>query len=194
MAESPSAQRGRQVRQKLLASAVELIGEVGWTAVSTRLLAERAQVRSGLVHYHFASLQALLREAAMGMIERTLSGTTNLTADDPGELVDSMLHSLDAFSGRDPASLVMIETFLAATRDVELRRELSAVLARLRGDLAARFAAAGVANPEGSAVTVLAALDGFVLQKALHSELDAALVSPALRRVTASTTKEGEQE
>lgn len=51
-----AADRGREVRRKLLTAAVELIPERGWNAVSTRLLAERAGVAAGLVHYHFPSL------------------------------------------------------------------------------------------------------------------------------------------
>ncbi|MFD1052553.1 helix-turn-helix domain-containing protein, partial [Kibdelosporangium lantanae] len=35
---------GEEVRQRLLAAAVQLIPERGWSAVSTRVLAERAGV------------------------------------------------------------------------------------------------------------------------------------------------------
>lgn len=41
---SPGALRGQEVRQRLLRAAIELIGERGWSAVSTRVLAERAGV------------------------------------------------------------------------------------------------------------------------------------------------------
>ncbi|MGH3673909.1 MAG: TetR/AcrR family transcriptional regulator, partial [Pseudonocardiaceae bacterium] len=37
-----AAERGREVRLRLLGSAAELIAERGWTGVSTRILAERA--------------------------------------------------------------------------------------------------------------------------------------------------------
>lgn len=65
--------RGRDVRLQLLSTAAELIAELGWNAVSTRILAERAGVTPGLVHYHFPSLQALLRDAALGMMSDLLS-------------------------------------------------------------------------------------------------------------------------
>lgn len=52
---SPAAARGREVPQRLLAAAAELIPERGWTAVSTRVLAERAGVTPSVVHYHFSS-------------------------------------------------------------------------------------------------------------------------------------------
>jgi len=58
------------VRQRLLDTAAELIAERGWTAVSKRLVAERAGVAAGLVHYHFTSVQALLSAAAVGVMRQ----------------------------------------------------------------------------------------------------------------------------
>ncbi|WP_288047924.1 helix-turn-helix domain-containing protein, partial [Nocardia sp.] len=51
-----SAERGRATRERLLEAAVSLIGEVGWSGVSTRMVAQRAGVNAGVVHYHFASV------------------------------------------------------------------------------------------------------------------------------------------
>ena len=59
---SPAAVRGQEVRQRLLAAAAELIPERGWSAVSTRILADRAGVTPSVVHYHFPSVQAVLTE------------------------------------------------------------------------------------------------------------------------------------
>ena len=50
MSGQTNIERGRDVRAHLLAAARELIGEVGWTGVSTRVVAERAGVRPGMVH------------------------------------------------------------------------------------------------------------------------------------------------
>src|SRR5215471_1517003 len=74
MAPKTAAERGREVRQRLLSAAVELIPELGWNAVSTRILAQRAGLAPGLVHYHFESLQALLREASLASIGEALQG------------------------------------------------------------------------------------------------------------------------
>jgi Bacterial regulatory proteins, tetR family len=122
-----AADRGRDVRLRLLGSAAELIAEHGWAAVSTRSLAEHAGVTPGLVHYHFFSLQALLRDAALGTISDLLSSIEtifeNALTFDAG--VDLLLGSLDAYTGTDPTSLLLTETYLAATRDETLRNELS---------------------------------------------------------------------
>jgi AcrR family transcriptional regulator len=114
-----AADRGRDVRLRLLSTAAELIAELGWAAVSTRILAERAGVASGLVHYHFPSLQALLRDAALGMISDLLSAAEEIFDDartlDAG--VDMMLASLDAYTGSDPTSLQFNETYLNSAAD-----------------------------------------------------------------------------
>lgn len=72
MAESTSAERGREVRGRLMRAAVELVPERGWTGVSTRLLAERAEVAPGLVHYHFSSVRALLAEASIAAMREMI--------------------------------------------------------------------------------------------------------------------------
>src|SRR5690606_38747757 len=78
---SPSAPRGAEVRRRLLDAAVRAIPEQGWRGVSTRSLARRAGVVPGLVHYHFDSLEALLREAALGALREELAqGAASLRA------------------------------------------------------------------------------------------------------------------
>jgi AcrR family transcriptional regulator len=62
------------VRDRLLAAAAELIAEKGWGAVSTRVLADRAGVGSGVVHYHFDSTQAVLVQASVGALRTALAG------------------------------------------------------------------------------------------------------------------------
>lgn len=138
MPERTAAERGREVRQKLLAAAAELIPELGWNAVSTRVLAERAGVAPGLVHYHFSSLQALLGESAVGVMRRVMStaGPVLDSAETVEAGMDMILGSLDAYTGSDSTSLLFIEAYLAATRDENLRGELTTLVADFRRDLA----------------------------------------------------------
>src|SRR5689334_4266381 len=103
-----SAERGRDVRQRLLRAAAELIPEVGWTAVSTRTLALRAGVAPALVHYHFESLQSLLRAAAIESMRSSLAPASAVfeQADSLESGLDLLVGALDAYSGTDPASLL----------------------------------------------------------------------------------------
>lgn len=180
-----NTQRGQDVRRRLLAATVELIGEKGWNAVSTRMVAERAGVRSGVVHYHFASVSALLREAAMGTVGRMLADFGPLLRgyDDAATGVGTILDTLDRFSGRDTTSLLLSETYLAAARDDELRAELSRHVTGFRGLVTDWLAELGHATPRETAAVLAATLDGFVLHKAMDPTLSAESFIPVVRRI-----------
>ncbi|GAB3280189.1 TetR/AcrR family transcriptional regulator [Parasphingorhabdus pacifica] len=188
MTTSTAAERGREVRQRLLKAAAELIPERGWQGVSTRNLAERADVAPGLVHYHFASLQALLGEAAISEMRGMVTGIGAVLeeANTPEAVLEVMLGALDEYSGRDPASLLFIETFLAATRDDDLRRAVGSVLHDVRGMLVPVLRDHGVAEPEATAAVLASALDGVMLHRALDPDMTAGTVAPVLRRVLGS--------
>ncbi|HZE39478.1 MAG TPA: TetR family transcriptional regulator [Stackebrandtia sp.] len=191
MAPETSAERGRHVRERLLAAAAELIAERGWTAVSTRVLAERAGVRPGLVHYHFASLQDLLRQAAVAAMGRVVAETSPPSegVDDPAAVLDALTSALDAYEGRDPTSLLFIETYLASTRDPELRELIAAMLNDFRHGVAEVLRGSGVAEPEATAVVLVAALDGYLLHKALDVSTSTAAVKTVLRRLVPTPSR-----
>lgn len=178
------SEQGASVRRRMLAAAVELIPELGWTGVSTRVLAARAGVAPGLVHYHFESLQALLRRAAVTAMRETLAqGMAQVPADAPRPVLQSILGFLDSYSGSDATSLLFIEASLAATRDPELRRELMQVLDEFRSALAAQLTQDDGPEPEDTAAVVAAALDGLMLHRVLDPTLTASRVGPVLERI-----------
>ncbi|WP_187369629.1 TetR/AcrR family transcriptional regulator [Fodinicola acaciae] len=180
-----TADRGREVRRRLLNAATELIGERGWMAVSTRVLAERAQVTPGVVHYHFPSVSALLREAAIGALRELLTGFAPALADarTAEEGLRLMLSALDAYSGTDPASLLVTETYLAATRDAELRAAMTEVITEFRRGVADWLAGCAQPDPEETASVLVAALDGIMLHRLLNPDLTTAAATTVLTRV-----------
>jgi AcrR family transcriptional regulator len=185
MAASTSAERGREVRQRLLTAAATLIADVGWSAVSTRMIAERAGVAPGVVHYHFASVQALLAEAALSVMRGSVDdlGTVLDEALTPLQIMELMLGALDQYSGQDTRSILFVEAFLAATRDEELRGSLAQIVEEFRQLLAERLARAGLEAPDATAVVLAAAVDGLVLRRALNPGLTASSVMPVVRRL-----------
>jgi AcrR family transcriptional regulator len=187
MAASTTADRGREMRRRLLGAAAGLIAERGWAAVSTRMLAERAGVAPGVVHYHFASVQALLAEAALGvmreLVEQVGMGLEQARSAD--EVLGLMVGFLEDYDGRDPTSLLFTEAYLAASRDESLRRSLGEIIAELRRRLAGRLAEHGVASPEATAVVLAAAVDGIVLHRALGPGLGAPDLTSVLHRLLA---------
>jgi AcrR family transcriptional regulator len=189
MAET-AVSRGREVRRRLVEAARELVPERGWSAVSTRTVAERAGVAPGLVHYHFASLQALLAEAAVGALRDMVGdvGVLLQRAGTPGELVDVLTAEVDRYTRTDPASLLAVETYLAATRSPDLREQLATVLDDFRQRLAGRLGEQGVPAPDATAAVLAAVIDGVLLHRAL-TPLPAGAVAPVLRRLV----EEGER-
>jgi AcrR family transcriptional regulator len=176
---SPAAERGREVRQRLLAAAVELVPERGWTAVSTRVLAERAGVTPSVVHYHFPSLSALLHEAVVGVMRQVLAEFVG-TARTPAEMIDAILASMDRYTGADPMSLLFVEAYLASTRDERLRVEIGGLVGEFRQRLAGWLEVHGVAEPAETAAVLSASIDGLLLHRGLGSTVDARRV---LRRL-----------
>ncbi|THV40226.1 TetR/AcrR family transcriptional regulator [Glycomyces buryatensis] len=187
-----NTERGLHVRAQLLAAARELIGELGWNAVSTRILAERAGVRPGLVHYHFESLQALLRQATLEAMRPMLGDTAALlvAAPNPADAIAAMLAETDRYTGTDPASLLFIEAYLAATRDPLLRDQMNELMTDFRGALTASLARSGHPAPEEAAIITMAVMDGFLLHKGLNPQLSATRLTPLLRRLT-DTDRDG---
>ncbi|HEY1175936.1 MAG TPA: TetR/AcrR family transcriptional regulator [Phytomonospora sp.] len=177
--ERNATERGREVRRGMLAAAVELITELGWNAVSTRLLAERAGVRPGLVHYHFASLPALLREAAVGAMGALADTSPLAEVDDVDEGLALFLGVIDADG--DGVSRLFSETYLAATRDEELRRGITGLIAGFNDGVADWLARAGHPAPRETAPVLTAALDGLALHKALNPSLDLGAAATVLR-------------
>lgn len=187
---STAADRGREVRQRLLAAAVELIAERGWNAVSTRGLAERAGVAAGLVHYHFSSVQALLSDAAIATMRETSTMLPPVLeqARTPAEAVQLLVSSLDSYTGDDPVSVLFVETYLAATRDPGLRARVAEVIGEFRVAFAAWLDEHGVPNSDATAAVLGAAIDGLVMQRALDPTLSAGVVGPVLVRMLTDNT------
>lgn len=182
---SPAAAHGREVRQRLLAAAVELIPERGWTAVSTRVLAERARVTPSVVHYHFPSLPALLNEAVVGVMRQVLAETEAFleTARTPAGAVDAMLASVQRYTGSDPLSLLSVEAYLAAGRDERLRDQIADVVEGFRQRFGRWLGERGVPAPEQTAAVLLAAVDGLLLHRGLGAGPDIEAVAGVLRRL-----------
>jgi AcrR family transcriptional regulator len=182
---SVAAARGREVRQRLLAAAVELIPERGWAAVSTRVLADRAGVTPSVVHYHFLSLAALLNEAVVGVFRAVLAEADAVldAARTPAEAVEAMLASVDRYTGADPTSLLGVEAYLAATRDEQLRDQIGGLVQEYRQRFGRWLGEHGVPAPDETAAALMATVDGLLLHRALGAGTNAGSAAVILRRL-----------
>lgn len=194
MAEA-SADRGRTTRQRLLAAAAALIAEAGWGGVSTRMVAERAGVAPGVVHYHFASLPDLLITASTEVARAMLEEFTARLAEQPDAEtgVEWLLGELSRYTGTDPASLLLVEMYLAAARLPELRDRLHEIVAGSRAKVAAWLRDRGHAGDADAVAAVLVAVvDGLMLHRGLDPALDfTALAGPLRAMARTDGHKEG---
>ncbi|MBF6181182.1 TetR/AcrR family transcriptional regulator [Nocardia otitidiscaviarum] len=186
-------EQGRQTRARLMAAAVELIVERGWGAVTTRLVADRAGVRPGLVHYHFPSVTDLLIESALDVARAEFDAVmARLTEVDGPEGMRRVLAAVGSYSATDPSMVALSEMMLAATRHQRLRDELGRFVAQARAGLTDWFRAQpGDADPEATAAAVLALLDGLVLHRLIDPTLAAVDVTGPLLRAAGLTDDEG---
>jgi AcrR family transcriptional regulator len=176
---APTAKQGQEVRLRLMAAAVELIPERGWSAVSTRILAERAGVTPSVVHYHFSSVQDVLTEAAISAMRQVIATTDELftSATTPAAGIEAMLTSVEQYDGSDPMSLLFTETYLAATRDERLRTQIAALVTDFRTRVADWLTIHQVPEPAATAAVLAASIDGLLLHRTLGPD------SPALKTV-----------
>ena len=189
-----TAEQGREVRRRLLAAAAELIPERGWSAVSTRVLAERAGVAPSVVHYHFPSLPALLNEAVIGAMRGTVEELDGVLAraGTPADAVDALCAALDRYRGDDPMSLLFVEAYLAGTRDPELRTQIAGVLDRFGRTFGDWLGAHRVTAPHEVAAVLMAAVDGLVLRRGLGGGTGATATAAVLRRLLTASGEKGD--
>ncbi|MFE2929449.1 MULTISPECIES: TetR/AcrR family transcriptional regulator [unclassified Streptomyces] len=174
MSESTSPSRRTDTREKIIEAAASLIPELGWGDVSSRRVAERAGVNTGVIHYHVGSIGELRRIAAVRRIRTFFLDRIGeaLAQEDPAVAVETMLRALSANDPRDPELLLLYESLVAASRDDQLRAEIAGLLAELRQRLCDWFAERGVARPLTVAVTLTAAIDGYLLQRSLDPSVE----------------------
>lgn len=172
-------------RERLIAATAELIPELGWGGVTTRQVAERAGVRPGVVHYHVTSIDELRRLAAVRGVEEFFGEPAEraLAGSRPGSDVAELLAALSPDNPQDPHLLLLYESLVASARDEELRTAIAETIGGFRERVAAWLTGQGVTDPAAVAVTLTAAIDGYLLQRALDPTLDPAPLVTGLRLV-----------
>jgi AcrR family transcriptional regulator len=172
---------GERTRRGLIEAAAQLVAEVGWDAVTTRQIAQRADANQGLIHYHFGSKEGLLRAAfevalgeTFGEPGAALTDAANLPAA-AGEIV----RGLDPGEVVEPLALFSVEAMSRAARDQEIRRPMREVLAEFRERVASRIAAGqqrgelpSQLDPAGTATLLGALFDGLGLHVLIDPSIE----------------------
>lgn len=171
-----------KTRQRLLEAAAALIAEVGWGRVTTRAVAQRAELPLGTVSYHFHGKQELLSQAALQTVDALLPMTELAAVDTLADLIGLVKVSV---GNRDPSdrmlSGVLLETMREAGRDRALAERMTTLLAEYRRILCdlvrteqRRGAVRADIDPAALATLLAAAGDGLLLHALLDPGLEVA--------------------
>ena len=162
LASSASRKRGpyaksTQTREKILAAAFEVAGEVGLHRAAVATIAERAGVAVGNLHYHFGSRDNLLHELmewvqqdALGMIENAIQGAPNVYSS-----LEATVRAHLSYVRRNPAYIRLAEE--VRLHRPELYKEgLATWLSLTRESLEAAIAAEEIRPMEPDEIASLA--------------------------------------
>ncbi|WP_030517757.1 TetR/AcrR family transcriptional regulator [Nocardia sp. NRRL WC-3656] len=171
--------RGQQRCEQLEEAGVALLAEGGWSAVTTRAVAERANANAGLIHYYFGGLTGL--QAAIA--RRAGAEVTNpvvealLNAQGPASASEALGRLLPATTANVRTLRLAVELIAGMGRDPVLGEVLRDSVRVARGKLAERM---GDLYPNwtrqeraGAAALIAALSDGLILHYSLDNELPA---------------------
>ena len=165
-------------RERILAAAVERIASDGIDDVRIARIAMAAGVSSSLVHYHFATREALLAEAIEYSYSRVADARTHQATADASTSAQRLARMVDQCLPGTPELerdwVLWVELWLRAVRHEELRPVAEELYARMRdwfvaaileGVAAGEFARC---DPEEVAERALALIDGFGVRALLR--------------------------
>jgi AcrR family transcriptional regulator len=135
------AVRGEATRLRILDAARDLLVERGFSGTSTRAVAERAETRLSLVHYHFGGKQQLLVAVLERQNEQLLERQRALYAE-PGPLSEKWRTACDFLDDdvRSGYVRVLWELWAAGLADPELASRWRAAMAGWRDLIESVFA------------------------------------------------------
>jgi AcrR family transcriptional regulator len=150
-------------RQRILDAAVQRIAREGIDDVRIARIAMDAGVSAGLLHYHFASRDALLAEALEHSYERAGDARIAVAEDEsPPARLRAMVDQCLPLPGALRDDWVLwVELWLRAARDPALRATAARLYARLHAWFAETIRELGVEDPTHLTDRLLALIDGY---------------------------------
>jgi AcrR family transcriptional regulator len=190
---SASASGRRSARDRILAAAVRRIAREGIDDVRIAKIAMDARVSTSLVHYHFATREALLAEALEYSYAEAGDVRTSAEELPTSSHLDRLRSMIDQCLPTTPALeedwVLWVELWLRAVRHPDLRPVAEKLYGRMRDWFAAEIAA-GVHDgefspcyPDEVADRLLALIDGFGIRTLLG---DSSVPLPRARQTIAA--------
>ncbi len=168
-------------KDRILRAAGELIVEVGWGNVTTRLISKRAGVNNALIHYYFNTKDDLLLEAATVAFEAEMAGPLTMM-EEAGSVAEALkgafawLRSVDVHS---PLMVIPMEAAHQTVRDERvgawIRKVWSGYFDLISAAIAdgqERGEIPPYIDPESFAVVLGALIDGLFLYRLVELNFD----------------------
>jgi AcrR family transcriptional regulator len=163
---------------RLLAAALEVVTASGVAATTSRQIASAAGTNLQAITYHFGSKDELVAQALVGAVRQwvqpALTTLRDLATDPAGHLVQAAFGLRSVLTDALPRVPAYIEALALVPRSEQFRDQIRALLAELRGVLAAALrelknagAIADWVDPESMAALVIAAADGAAIHLAI---------------------------
>ena len=180
--------RAADPRERILATTVELLGEVGWAGITTRSVAGRARVNNALVHYYFGSMSRLRTEAAKRLVADVFAEPMAMLADPAVPVSEALTAAVSwlGSGGLEPAKLrALVEVTVNGLQEPELAEFSKAMVLEGRAALTERLEREGLepARARGVATLAFALLDGLMVHLIIDPSLPVGEVVAALEPV-----------
>jgi AcrR family transcriptional regulator len=127
----PQQDRSRATRARLLEAAITSLAELGWTASTVAVVAERAGVSRGAAQHHFPTREALFTAALEHVTHERAANLKDELAELPGSPdTATVVHVVfGLFSG--PLFRAALTLWVAAASEPQLREQIVPLEARI---------------------------------------------------------------
>jgi len=116
-------QRKAEVRERILAAAMDQLAEGGYASASIQAVATRAQVATGTVYRHFPSKSDLFAEVFRQASQREMDVFAEATADDGRSASERIAAATEAFARRAMAAPTRAYALIAEPVDPAVEAE-----------------------------------------------------------------------
>lgn len=182
-------QRKEATRDVILEAAHRVLGQVGYERITTRRIAEEANVNIATLHYYFGSKEQLLSETVRYALSRNkeqLQAVIDGAPDAPTALALAFQSVWQIAQER--RGILRYDLVIRALRDEDARKEAKSVYTsyrRMVETIVERHIASGGTlsmglTPAEFACCIVSAVDGVVLQHAIMRDNEAARKSLAM--------------
>ncbi|NOY54559.1 MAG: TetR/AcrR family transcriptional regulator [Actinobacteria bacterium] len=185
-------------KDRILRAAGELIAEVGWANVTTRLISKRAGVNNALIHYYFGTKDDLLLEAASAVFAAEIEGSLAVIeeAESFAEVLEGVFTWLRTVDVHSPLMVISMEAIHQAVRDERVGAWIRGVWGEYFDVLAGAVAAGqergeipSYVDPNGFAVMLGALIDGLSLYRLVELDFDIEKTAGVIDALVEALTK-----